>query len=171
VDQASGAAAIRRRLATRSTATSSPAVVSGKVSSELQLGPIVGDTFYLLQGNELIAIDVITKMTRWQNMEAPRDGAVVCDGETVAVVSPASQLIIKYDCRDGKRIGEEPFTDYRLWASTDRAVLLYRDLPEGKRELVLKNPISGETLLEHVFEGLSDNVRVSWDASSMALMP
>ncbi|MGV3486863.1 MAG: PQQ-binding-like beta-propeller repeat protein, partial [Planctomycetaceae bacterium] len=31
------------------------------VVSELQLGPIVGDTFYLLQGNELIAMDAITK--------------------------------------------------------------------------------------------------------------
>lgn len=133
---------------------------TGKVSSELQLGPIVGDTFYLLQGNELIAMDAITKAVRWQNMEAPRDGAVVCDGQTVAVVSPASQLVIKYDCRDGKRIGEEPFTDYRLWASTDRAVLLYRDLPGGKRELILRDPISGQTLLEHVYEGLSDNVRV-----------
>lgn len=133
---------------------------SGSVASELQLGPIVGDTFYLLQGNELLAIDAITKAVRWQNMEAPRDGAIVCDGETVAVVSPSSQLVIKYDCRDGKRLGEEPFTDFRLWASTDTSVLMYRDLPEGKRELVLRNPISGETLLEHTFEGLSENVRV-----------
>jgi len=133
---------------------------NGSVSSELQLGPIVGDTFYLLQGTELIAMDAVTQAPRWRNMEAPRDGAVVCDGEVVAVVSPSSQLIIKYDCRDGKRLGEEPFNDYRLWASTDDTVLLYRDLPDGKRELVLRNPITGETLLEHTYEGLADGVRV-----------
>ncbi len=132
----------------------------GGTSGELQLGPIVGDTFYLLQGNELIALDAITKKERWRNMEGPQGGTVVCDGEVVAIVSPASEVVVKYDCRDGKRLSEEPFKDYRLWASTNEAVLLYRDLGEGKRELVLRNPISGETLLEHVFEGISNESRV-----------
>ena len=134
--------------------------VGNSVASELQLGPIVGDTFYLLQGNELIAMDATTKATRWRNLEAPRGGAIVCDGKTVAVVSPASQVIVKYDCRDGTKLDETPFTDFNLWSATDEAVLLYRELPAGKRELILMNPISGETLLNHVFEGLNDNVRV-----------
>jgi len=133
---------------------------NGAVESELQLGPIVGDTFYLLQGNELIAMDAVSQAPRWRNLEAPRDGAVVCDGDVVAVVSPASKNIFKFDCRDGKFLSKEPLNDYQLWASTDETVLLYRDLPEGKRELVLRNPITGETLLEHVFEGLADGTKV-----------
>ncbi len=134
---------------------------TGSSPSELQLGPIVGDTFYLLQGRELIAMDAVTNEIHWRNFEAPRGGAVVCDGQTVAIVSPTSQMIVKYDCRDGKRLGEEPFVDgWKFWSATDEAVLLYRDLPEGKRELILKNPISGEVLLSHTFDGLQNNVRV-----------
>ena len=133
---------------------------TGSQSGELQLGPIVGDTFYLLQGKELIALDAVTRRERWRNMEGPQGGTIVCDGEVVAIVSPNSQLIVKYDCRDGRRLSETPFTDYKVWASTNDAVLLYRDLGNGKRELVLQNPINGETLLEHVFEGLGDDVRV-----------
>jgi outer membrane protein assembly factor BamB len=133
---------------------------SNPVSSELQLGPIVGNTFFLLQGNELIAMDAMTRKIQWRNQEAPNGGAIVCDGQTVAIVSPNSQMIVKYDCRDGKRIGEVPFVDYQLWASTDQSVLVYRDLPEGKRELVLMNPISGEVLLKHLYEGLDQDVKV-----------
>jgi len=133
---------------------------NGSVASEMHLGPIVGDTFYLLQGTELIALDAITQTPRWRNTDAPRDGMVVCDGSTVAVVSPSSNAILKYDCRDGRRIGEDPFTDYKLWASTDQSVLMYRDLPEGKRELRLLNPITGETLLEHTFTGIGPDKRV-----------
>ena len=133
---------------------------NGVAAAELQLGPIVGDTFFLLQGAELLAIDVATQAVRWRNLEAPRDGAIVCDGEVVAVVSPGSQVIAKYDCRDGHRISEEPFNDYRLWASTDRAVLIYRDLPDGKRELLLRDPIKDETLLEHTYADLVDEKRV-----------
>jgi len=119
----------------------------------------VGDTFYLLQGKELIAMDAVTKKERWRNMEGPQGGTIVCDGEVVAIVSPNSELVVKYSCRDGRRLSEEPFTDYRVWAATNEAVLMYRNVGDN-RELVLKNPISGETLLEHVFEGLSDDNRV-----------
>ncbi len=133
---------------------------NGTSAAELQLGPIVGDTFYLLQGAELLAIDVATQAVRWRNLEAPRDGAIVCDGDVVAVVSPGSQVVAKYDCRDGRRLADTPFTDFRLWGSTDRAVLIYRDLPDGKRELQLRDPIRNETLLEHTFTDLVNDKRV-----------
>ncbi len=133
---------------------------NGTAAAELQLGPIVGDTFFLLQGAELLAIDVATQEVRWRNLEAPRDGAIVSDGDVVAVVSPGSQVIAKYDCHDGHRISEEPFNEYRLWTSTDHAVLIYRDLPDGKRELLLRDPIKGETLLEHTFTDMVNEKRV-----------
>ncbi len=129
-------------------------------SSELQLGPIIGNTFYVLQGGELIAYDALTAEPRWRNLETPQGGTIVCDGEVVAVVSPLSQLIVKYDCRDGRRISEEPFEDYRIWASSDEYVLAYRDSAQGARDLVLLHPISGRQLLRHTFEELSDENRV-----------
>ncbi len=123
------------------------------VISELSLGPIVGNTLYLLQGNELIALDVTTAQPHWRTMDTPKGGTIICDGNVVAIVSASSQSIVKYDCRDGKRIGEVPFEGFQLWSATDEAVLLYRDLPGGDRELVLRNPINDEVLLEHTFAG------------------
>lgn len=129
-------------------------------TSELQLGPIVGNTFYVLQGGELIAYDALTAEPRWRNLETPQGGSIVCDGEVVAIVSPISQQIVKYDCRDGRRLGEEPFEDYRIWAASDQYVLAYRDSTQGTRDLVLFNPISGRELLRHTFQDLSSENRV-----------
>ncbi len=133
---------------------------SPNATSELQLGPIVGNSFYVLQGGELIAYDALTAEPRWRNLETPPGGSIVCDGEVVAIVSPTSQLIAKYDCRDGRRLADEPFEDYRIWASTDEYVLAYRDSAQGTRDLVLLNPISGRELLRHTFEDLSAEHRV-----------
>lgn len=129
-------------------------------TAELQLGPIVGNTFYVLQGGELIAYDALTAEPRWRNLETPQGGSLVCDGEVIAIVSPTSQQIVKYDCRDGRRLGEEPFEDYRIWAASDQYVLAYRESTQGTRDLVLLNPISGRELLRHTFEDLSSENRV-----------
>jgi len=127
---------------------------------ELVLGPIVGETFYVLQGTELIACDALTGEPRWRNLETPSGGGIVCDGNVVAIVSTLSNVIAQYDCRDGRKIGEKPLDDYQLWASTDENVLLYRDTQDGGRELVLLDPIAGKEHLRHTFADVSTSNRV-----------
>lgn len=129
-------------------------------STELVLGPIVGDTFYVLQGNELIAYDTMTAEPRWRNVETPRGGVIVSDGNRVAVVSTNSKSIVQFDCRDGKRIAETPLDDYQIWASTDEAVLMYREINDTTRDLVLFDPITGKDLLRHQYTDLSATNRV-----------
>ena len=139
-------------------------VISGTggdaASTELVLGPIVGDTFYVLQGNELIAYDTMTAEPRWRNTETPRGGVIVSDGNRVAVVSTNSKAIVQFDCRDGRRISETPLEDYQIWASTDESVLMYRDIDDATRDLVLLDPISGKELLRHTYKDLSATNRV-----------
>lgn len=129
-------------------------------STELVLGPIVGDTFYVLQKNELIAYDAMTAEPRWRNIETPRGGVIVSDGTRVAVVSTNSKSIVQFDCRDGRRISETPLKDYQIWASTDEAVLMYRDNDDSTRDLVLLDPIAGKELLRHTYKDLSATNRV-----------
>jgi hypothetical protein len=129
-------------------------------STELVLGPIVGDTFYVLQGNELIAYDTMTAEPRWRNIDTPRGGVIVSDGNRVAVVSTNSKTIVQFDCRDGKRISETPLDDYQIWASTDNAVLMYRDVDDSTRDLVLIDPINDKELLRHQYTDLSTTNRV-----------
>jgi len=129
-------------------------------STELVLGPIIGDLFYVLQGNELIAYDAMTAEPRWRNVDTPRGGAIVSDGNIVAVVSTNSRSVVHYDCRDGRRIAQLPLEDYQLWASTDEAVLMYRDQADGTRDLVLYDPIANQDLLRHTYRDLSATNRV-----------
>jgi len=129
-------------------------------STELVLGPIIGDLFYVLQGNELIAYDAMTAEPRWRNVETPRGGAIVSDGKIVAVVSTHSRSVVHYDCRDGRRITQLPLEDYQLWASTDEAVLMYRDQADGTRDLVLYDPIANKDILRHTYRDLSATNRV-----------
>lgn len=129
-------------------------------AAELVLGPIVGDSFYVLQGGELIAYDAMTAEPRWRNLETPGGGEIVSDGDVVAIVSPAAGKVVRYDCRDGRRLSEQPFEPYQIWASTDAAVLAYRDLSEASRELVLLDPLEGTPILRQVFDGLSNERRV-----------
>lgn len=131
-----------------------------QASTELVLGPIIGDTFYVLQGNELIAYDAMTAEPRWRNTETPRGGVIVSDGDRVAVVSTNSKQIVQFDCRDGRRIAEKPLDDYQIWSSTDKAVLMYRDTDETTRELVLLDPIADKELLRHTYKNLSATNRV-----------
>lgn len=128
--------------------------------AELVLGPIVGETFYVLQGTELIACDALTGEPRWRNLETPRGGGIVCDGNVVGIVSPVSNVIALYDCRDGRKVSEKPLNDYQLWASTDDSVLLYRDTQDGGRELVLLDPIADKERLRHTFADVSTTNRV-----------
>jgi len=129
-------------------------------AGELVLGPIVGDSFYILQGSELLAYDALSGEPRWRNLVTPRSGTILCDGDVVAIVSPASRVVSKYDCRDGRLLSTEPFEQYQIWAATDSLILANRELPDGQHELVLLDPIADREVLRHTYEKFTNDRRV-----------
>lgn len=129
-------------------------------ATELTLGPILGDSFYLMQGGELVAHDVVTGEPKWRNLETPRGGWIVASGDRVAVVSAEAKTVMQYDRRDGRLLSREPFEEHQIWTATDSAILAFRDSDDGKRELVLWDPIDDRQLLRHEFAGVLDDNRV-----------
>lgn len=136
----------------------------GDAAGELVLGPILGNSFYVLQGGELVAYDAMTAEPRWRNLDTPGSGVIVASGNTVAIVAPGTQAtpgkIVTYDRYDGRRIAEQPFADFQVWASTDSKVLAYRNVSDQQRELVLLDPISGDKTLTHTFDDVAGERRV-----------
>ncbi len=77
--------------------------VTSNIIPEFRLGPIMGDRVLILQGGDLMAIDLLTDETLWRNSSAPLSGAVLCDGRRVAVVSPSTEEVVFFDLLDGTK--------------------------------------------------------------------
>jgi outer membrane protein assembly factor BamB len=116
---------------------------------ELKLGPIVGDRLILLQGGELLAIDLLTSATLWRNSNAPKSGVIVTDGQRVAVVSPVAKRVDFFNLMDGRKVGSEKWIHEDIWSATETNVLAYQEGSNQKTTVKLINPFSGEVLLEH----------------------
>jgi len=114
---------------------------------ELRLGPIVGDRLIVLQGGELLALDVLTSTTLWRNSKAPKSGVIVCDGNQVAVVSSKSKRVDFFDVMDGRKIDSKAWVHEKVWEATETHVLSYQQRAD-KATIKLVNPFSGEVLLE-----------------------
>ncbi len=115
---------------------------------EFKLGPIMGDRVLLLQGGDLLAIDLFTAETLWRNSMAPKSGAVLSDGERVAVVSPATEEVVFFDLHDGRKLETTKWEHGEIWESIGTNVLCYRETDEKRRyELNLVNPFTGEVIL------------------------
>ncbi len=122
---------------------------------ELKLGPIVGDRLFLLQGSDLLAIDLLNSATLWRNSNAPESGVVVTDGQRVAVVSPVSKRVDFFNLMDGRKVGSEEWTHGEVWSATEANVLAYQNGTNQRTTVKLINPFSGQVLLEH--ESLAAN--------------
>ncbi len=130
-------------------------VADGGRVHEVSLGPIDSDQFYLLQGHELIAYDLLTAEPRWRTTDTPSSGVILMRGNQLAVVSPHHHEIALFDKRDGRRLATQPFGDFQLWAATDESLLVYQDDAAGRRTLTLWDPFTGQSLLTHTFTDLS----------------
>ncbi len=116
---------------------------------EFCLGPILGDRVLVLQGGDLMAIDLQTSETLWRNSTAPRSGAVLADDGRVAVVSPANKKVAFFDLLDGRKLEESNWDHGDIWASAGANVLCYSETETKRRYHVqLVNPFSGKVLLE-----------------------
>ena len=136
-----GAPAVRYRI------NAAAAAPSG-VIPELKLGPIMGDRVLLLQGGELLAIDVITGETIWRNSGAPQSGTVVCDGDRVAVVSSSTEQMVEFDLLDGRKLSTKRWKYGIVWGSAGRNLLCYRSAGMDRMYNVqLVNPFDDEVIL------------------------
>jgi outer membrane protein assembly factor BamB len=115
---------------------------------ELRLGPIMGDRVLLLQGGDLVAMDLMTSTTLWRNSNAPQSGDVVSDGNRVAVVSPLDQRIDFFDLQDGRKLASQPWKYGEIWESTGAHLLAYQELA-GQVVIRLIDPFTEQVVLEH----------------------
>ena len=137
--------------------------VTSNIIPEFRLGPIMGDRVLILQGGDLLAIDLLTDETLWRNSSAPLSGAVLCDGERVAVVSPSTEEVVFFDLLDGRKLGVEPWRGGEIWEATGTHVLSYKEMDTSHRyDLMVTNPFSGEIVLQHQSMGAN---RSNSDAS------
>ncbi len=124
--------------------------VTSNIIPEFRLGPIMGDRVLILQGGDLMAINLLTPETFWRNSSAPLSGAVLCDGRRVAVVSPSTEEVVFFDLLDGRKLGVEPWRGGQIWEAMGTHVLSYRETDTPHRyDLMLTNPFSGEVVLQH----------------------
>ncbi len=123
---------------------------ASNVLPEFKLGPIMGDRVLLLQGGDLLAIDVLTAETIWRNSTAPKSGSVLCDGQRVAIVSDATNEIQFFDLLDGRKLDTTPWQHGTIWAGLGTHVLSYQELEEQRLfEIKLVNPFTNEVVLTH----------------------
>ena len=112
-----------------------------------KLGPIMGDRVLLLQGGDLLAIDLFTRDTIWRNSTAPKNGSVLCDGRRVAVVTVGSDPRVEYfDLLDGRRLGSAPWNHGKTWAASGSHVLSYQGLENGQYEVKLIDAFTADVL-------------------------
>ena len=115
---------------------------------EFRVGTILGNRVIVLQGGELLAIDLFSGETIWSNNRAPKSGAVISNGEQVAVVSPYLREMALFDLVDGRLLEKKPFKHGEVWKSAGENLLCYKLTNEDNVYTVqLVNPFTGETLL------------------------
>lgn len=132
---------------------------ASSVMPEFKLGPIMGDRVLLLQGGDLMAIDLLTKETLWRNSGAPRSGAVLSDGNRVAVVSPATGEVVFFDLLDGQRLSKSDWSYGEIWESIGTHVLAYQESDlKGRYEIKVVNPFTETVVLEHESLGANRTV-------------
>ncbi|MFK8114696.1 MAG: PQQ-binding-like beta-propeller repeat protein [Rubripirellula sp.] len=122
---------------------------------EFKLGPILGDRVLVLQGGDLIALDLFTNETIWRNSTAPRSGSVLCDGERVAVISSATKEVVLFNLLDGRKIETRKWEHGNIWEAIGSHVLSYQPQQEGKNEVRLVNPFTEELVLKHECYGVN----------------
>jgi hypothetical protein len=123
---------------------------ASNVIPEFKLGPIMGDRVLLLQGGDLMAIDLFTAETLWRNSTAPKSGVVLSDSERVAVVSPATGEVTFFDILDGRRLDSAVWEHGEIWESIGNHVLSYDATDDPTRyEVKVVNPFTREVILRH----------------------
>ena len=104
-------------------------IKNGVVSSsrpEFRLGPILGDRVVVLQGGDLMALNLETGKPIWRNSAAPRSGFVVARDGRIAVVSAAEKKVIVFDALDGRILDSKRWERGDIWAAAGSHVLCFK---------------------------------------------
>ncbi len=118
-------------------------------AAEFRVGPVLGDRVIVLQGGDLLAIDLANSETLWRNSDAPQDGMIVAEGNQIAVVSPNEKTVKFFDKLDGRHLKSEPWDYGKIWHSAGKHVLCELPSDDGRSCVVtLLDPFSGEVLQE-----------------------
>jgi outer membrane protein assembly factor BamB len=142
---------VRRKLSTRAAAPADQI-------PELAVGPIVGDRCFVLQGGDLMALDVVTGEVLWRNSDAPKNGVVVSDGKQVAVVSGGAARVDFFDVGDGQKRNSVDWKHGKLWQSAGRHVLSYDvNLQNRVYQTKLVDPFTDSVLLTQQSTGIYRN--------------
>ncbi len=104
---------------------------------EFRVGPILGDRVVMLQGGDLVALDLFTSEPLWRNSNAPRSGWVLSDGHQVLVISPDSQEVVLFDALDGSKLGTKAWTYGDIWTAQNRCVICYSQ-PDNNRQTTVR---------------------------------
>ncbi|KAA1262044.1 Outer membrane protein assembly factor BamB [Rubripirellula obstinata] len=125
---------------------------------ELAVGPVVGDRCFVLQGGDLIALDILSGEILWRNSDAPKNGEVVSDGQLVAVVSDAAKRVDFFNIGDGQQQNSTAWNHGKLWTSAGRHVLSYDvNLQNRIYQTKLVDPFTDQVLLEQQSTGIYRN--------------
>ena len=125
------------------------ASVAGVSVPEFYVGPMIGDRVMMLQGGDLVAIDLLSSETLWRNSDAPSSGVVLCDEERVAVVSPNEKTVQFFDVLDGRKLEQRSWHHGQVWTARQQNVLCYRDEEDTSRKSVrLIDPFLDEVRLQ-----------------------
>ena len=123
---------------------------------ELAVGPIIGDRCFVLQGGDLIALDVQSGEVLWRNSDAPKNGMVVSDGKQVAVVTDASNQVVYFGFGDGRKLNSIPWKHGKLWRTAGRYVLSFTGNQQNGSiyQTKLVDPFTDTVLLEQQTTGI-----------------
>ena len=125
------------------------ASIAGVSVPEFYVGPVIGDRVLMLQGGDLVAIDLLSAETLWRNSGAPSSGVVLCDEERVAVVSPNEKTVQFFDLLDGRMLEQRAWDHGQVWTARQRNVLCFRDEQGTSRKSVrLVDPFADEVRLQ-----------------------
>lgn len=151
----SGSLAPKRRSGTSPFGDLIEKNVIGTLGHEFYVGPMLGDRVIVLQGGELMAIDLLNEETLWRNSDAPIGGVVLCDGEKIAVVrhfemKPRLETEVAYfNVHDGEKISSKAWEHGAIWASAGKHVLCYSNTDDqSTRRVSLVDAFSGQVVLE-----------------------
>jgi hypothetical protein len=124
---------------------------SSNVLPEFRVGPVLGDRILVLQGGDLMALDLQSAETLWRNSTAPRSGAVLADDGKVAVVSPVTGEVVFFDVLDGRRLNATTWKFGNVWATAGAHALCWKENADsqGVFDIQLVNPFTGDVLLQH----------------------
>ncbi len=133
--------------------------------AEFRVGPILGDRVIMLQGGELMALDLFTSTTLWRNANAPRSGSILSDGHTIKVVSPETREIVSFSAFDGAKLETQPWTYGAVWAAQNRFVLSYDPIDANRQTTIRMIDVFTNTVIHELTTDAANRSAEGTDAS------